>query len=716
MNMSNKFFDLDAYEDDDIVQEGTEIGSLDFQFDDDKEKIIDKNSNSGNTEVVEEGVFDHGFLNLRGAIADALKNTKYKVSMIIHGMLGKDMFTISDDNITTTVDSMGNGCKVVTRDNQGHMKVNFNNIPLSNALRNIVDLFKNPEHILEGAIEDLYYKTIYQEANDDTVKEAIDKENEPEEPKEEPRVDETIEEDTPVEDEKPEEPKEEDKSSDEDDKHFLSYEELDKITPEGDDLKDFGTDTSDVQNEYDPKEIEILNKLVSAEAEAINDYFDAGKDSHDSNARRLYSDIGHEERFHLEQLLFQKSKFTGEKYEPRDPEVKEEYEKLLKMGMDDETAMNTAIDKKSMEPSDDGDDSDIESLEIDFESAVTLLEQNEILMEAAQFAYDKRGNKELFNNYSIIAEAFLYQEEVINTASVPKEVKKANPITLLIKGLKTAVNGLLAATNAARNASEANRIKRKRKIEWIKKHGVTALFAGGVSFYFYDDNTSTFDMTRPCQYVDMLYRLSVAIGKQCGIQPKSEAYHGTIQNPIKFSTIGDGMAKIKTLQVTKTKVVVNDNNKEALTNEFFGYNDQKINVKVWNAEANKAIYQSNNVYTKLELFGVITNQYLDITLSIMEVLEKMQGDMNSIYYKNRNLYNDASNNMKIIATTYRKLINACVSDLAEMNKFDKKVLETTRSRDTAEQTGQQWEGEDRRTSGNMAKEIKNENKYARQKK
>ena len=34
--MRKNFFDLDAYEDDDIVQEGTEIGSLDFKFDDDE--------------------------------------------------------------------------------------------------------------------------------------------------------------------------------------------------------------------------------------------------------------------------------------------------------------------------------------------------------------------------------------------------------------------------------------------------------------------------------------------------------------------------------------------------------------------------------------------------------------------------------------------------------------------------------------------------------
>jgi hypothetical protein len=288
---------------------------------------------------------------------------------------------------------------------------------------------------------------------------------------------------------------------------------------------------------------------------------------------------------------------------------------------------------------------------------------------------------------------------------------------MLIKGLKAAVNGLLSAVNTAKDASEASRIKRQRKLDWIKKNGITGLFKSGVSFYFYDGTTSTFDMTRPVQYVDMLYRLSIAIGKQCGVQPTQQGYHGTIKNPIKFSTIGDGMSMIKTLQMTKTKIIVTDENKDALTNEFFGYNDKKINVKVWNAEANKAIYESNNIYNKLQLFGVITNQYLYVTLAILQVLEKMQGDMNSIYYKNRNLYNDAVNNMNIIVTTYRKLINATVSDLAEMQKFDKTVLDATHARDVAVQTGQKYEGETRRTTGSMdSSGTKNQNRYAKQKK
>ncbi len=37
-----------------------------------------------------------------------------------------------------------------------------------------------------------------------------------------------------------------------------------------------------------------------------------------------------------------------EKYEPRDPEVKAQYEELMNGGMDEETAAYTAMDKRSM--------------------------------------------------------------------------------------------------------------------------------------------------------------------------------------------------------------------------------------------------------------------------------------------------------------------------------------------------------------------------------
>ena len=768
----------------------------------------------GNEEVTQESMFDSGFSNLRSGIANALKDTKYKVSNIVRGMLGKDMFTVSDDNTTTTIDSMGNGCKVVTRDGKGKMKVNFNNISLSEALRKLIELFKSPEHILEGAIMEevvqeafdtkaeaakmlqrpevlkeiansiddrfksvcgslvkpteadlkenrdrawnqirnqrpeiilmMYAPKYYDELNkaemdammeesrreaeemrkkimerrnnvnesyvqeadepsdDDTVEEAIEKENTPDE---EPRTEETVEEDLDM-----------DFDFDFDAPPTSTEDALaDSETPEGDDLSTFGTDTSDIQNEYDPKEIEILNKLIAAEGEAINDYFDASKDSHDSNARRLYSDIGHEERFHMEQLLFQKAQFTGEKYEPRDPEVKKEYEELLQLGMDDATAMHAAIDKKAMEnsgPSDEGMSEEI--LEYSTDNILSMLHTTSILMEAGMYAYYHRADNTA-KQYGIILEAYVVQEEVMNTAKAPKELKGTpNPFALLLKGFRAAVSALSTLTANIREKSEMNRINRNSRMEWLKKNGITGLFKSGKYFYFYNDTDNAFNMVIPVQYVDLLYRLSVDIGKKCGVTVTPQGYHGTIKNPIKYNSIEDGMNKIRSLNMTKTKVIVTDQNKDALVNEFFGYSDKKINVKVWNEEANRAIYESNNVYNKLMCFAMITGKYAQVTDQIMEVMKGLQGNMNSIYYKDRNAYNKYVGYMETIVKTYIKISQAATSDLSEMLSLDKEgVKDVTATRDAG---GKLPEGtEDRRTSGALGDNRSNK-KYAKTKK
>ena len=483
-------------------------------------------------------------------------------------------------------------------------------------------------------------------------------------------------------------------------------------TPEGDDLSNFGTDTSDVQNEYDPKEIEILNKLIAAEGEAINDYFDASKDSHDSNARRLYSDIGHEERFHMEQLLFQKAQFTGEKYEPRDPEVKKEYEELLQLGMDDHTAAATALDKASIEY--DGDAATEETAEIlehSVSNVLTLLRQNQILLEAANYMYDKRAYNNIIEPYGVILEQY-YQEEVTNDSHAPKKSKRS-PMDVLIQAIKTILDAIKELAHNIREKLKQSKANFKYNKMALKEPGVLEqVFSNDINLYFYNDIDKAVNMVIPVQYVDLLYRLSVDIGKKCGVTITKKAYHGTVRKPIKYNSIQDGIAKIKNLSMTKTKVPVNDKNREHLIDEFFGYSEKKVPVKVWNEAANKAIYESNNVYTKLELFCLITESYCGITLAILEVMQGLEGNMNSIYYKDRAKYNECKKNMDIVVKTYSMLLNAATSDLKEMLKLDKKAIQVTRSRDAGNPLP---EGEkDRRTSGSNGNN-RDRNKYARSK-
>jgi rubrerythrin len=498
----------------------------------------------------------------------------------------------------------------------------------------------------------------------------------------------------------------------------LDEDESDEETPEADTtegespdgIEGFGMDTSDVQNEFDPKDIESLNKLIAAESEAINDYFDASKDTRDEDLRTLFSDIGHEERFHLEQLMYAKSKLTGEKYEPRDPEVKAEYEELMNGGMDEETAAYTAMDKRSMLGEDDGDDSDMEELEQESAFITDALYRNEII--TSQLTSNIINNPhDISKELGIIVEAF-YQEAIDNVSSAPKQYTKIDsPLTLLIKGLKVAVNGLTRMSAIIRDSMRKDKLTRARKREWIKKHGIMELFKSGIHLYLFDDNKNKMDLDTPCRYVDFLYRLTKAIGESCGVKLTAAAQHKTISNPIKFKNVDEGMYKLSQVIFNKTKVVVTDENKAALQNEFFGYSDEKVNVKVTHG-TDQVVNDSGNIYNRLDACILVTKKYAEISIAVLDEIKKLEGDVNSVYYKNRNTYNKAMKNIKLVVDKYTQFIGAMSHDLTELMKLDNGLLKMTRERDMTEQGGGKWEGPDIRVS----KQTSSGTQYTKRKK
>ena len=170
-----------------------------------------------------------------------------------------------------------------------------------------------------------------------------------------------------------------------------------------DDDSELGKDDNGVQNEYDENEVNTLNDLIADEQHAMQQYFKAGKETSNVLLARLYNDIGAEEAFHSEQLLYAKAELTGEKYEPSDPEVKKEYEELLENGMDEETAMYTIADKHKLDAEDNEElDEDLEDIEKDIESlgesfALTMAGLD--LMMAVQESAAYKNHKELNEAY-----------------------------------------------------------------------------------------------------------------------------------------------------------------------------------------------------------------------------------------------------------------------------------------------------------------------------
>lgn len=467
-----------------------------------------------------------------------------------------------------------------------------------------------------------------------------------------------------------------------------------------DDLDNFGVDDSDEQNEYDSKDIEILNHLIASESDAINDYFDGAKDCSDETLRRLYGDIGHEERFHLEQLLYAKSTLTGEKYEPRDSKVKKEYEELLAMGMDEDNAVHTAIDKQSMIKEDDGDDSDIEELQKDTEVIEMACYHNEILFNYCEQAM----YSEMDEAISTFIEAYIYQEEMDNVSSAPKNIKYLpSPAKIIHKGFKTIINTLIRLSHIIRDTISSMNIKMRRKTDWIKNHGIKDLFASGISLYFYSDNNSMIDLDEPVRYVDLLYRLTKTIGENCGFRLNNNAQHKTISKPIKFKTIKEGLNILNGTIMTKTKVVVNGNNQKILEREFFGYSDTKIPVKTYYDNSDKGINNSDNIYNRFETLILTTKKYAEVSKEILDALEKAQGDLDGVYYKNRKLYNESYSAMEKIVGFYNKIVSALSHDMNVILKLNTGLLEMTRQRDKVEQNGGEWTGADIRTDNSMSK-------------
>jgi len=429
---------------------------------------------------------------------------------------------------------------------------------------------------------------------------------------------------------------------------------------------EIGIDDNDVHNEYDQKDIDTLNELIASEQSAIGEYLDAAKNTNVDILRRLYSDIGDEERFHSEQLMFAKASITGEKYEPRDPEVKKEYEELLAMGMDEETAMTTAIDKRNIMEKDDGNDSDIEKLNLD----ISVLEEsfryyctNDDLIQAVCESSIEKYDDELSKQLSIFAESYLYTEAVDNVLSNQNSGK--NPISLILNGaaalFKFVSNLVLKLKDFIKRIS----IKQGRINDWIKKNGIKGIFQNGVYLYYYSPDRGS---VRNCieyaiyqlkNYTSLLYNIMVAIGKKVGFEVRNISGFD-INHNIKFNSVEDGLNKIKGVVMSKTKIVVTDSNESDLKELFFG-NPNNINI--------------------YNLLNEASNRASDLSKTAEEALNYMKGlesNTDSIYYKNRNLYNWGCKSMGQVISGFKTYTKALVHDINQVAKLNKGVLEQTK--------------------------------------
>ena len=334
-----------------------------------------------------------------------------------------------------------------------------------------------------------------------------------------------------------------------------------------------GPDVPD--NQYNEADVERLNFLISSESDAINDYFEATTKTSDPHLSKLYGDIGHEERFHLEQLMYAKSVITGEKYTPKDPDVRKEYEELINSGMDEDNAVYTVIDKMalSMNPMTNEEINNIQqSMSVNESYLSQTMVLNDVIFKNTNFF-----TNEIDPKFAIYAEQVV-MEGVTSTSALPKQYKSVNPIKFIGKQIVNLINLIIRIGRTIRDYLSRSSVRRNEIKRWIAKNGITGIFEHGFSFYTYDDNTGRFNNDVFLKFSDLMFKTALKIADNCGItlnanNPIDLPAYGI--QPIKIKKVEEAVNMVKTMTLTKTKCIINENNDESIKAYLFGYTVNK---------------------------------------------------------------------------------------------------------------------------------------------
>lgn len=463
---------------------------------------------------------------------------------------------------------------------------------------------------------------------------------------------------------------------------------------------EIGTDDgTGEQNQYDPEEVEYLNHLIAAEAEAISDYFEGGKKTKVPVLSKLYSDIGEEERFHLEQLIYAKSTITGEKYEPKDPDVRKEYEELLELGMDEQTAMTTAVDKLSIsvkeeEPDTDMTDEEIDDIKESFELIYSVSQstslQTQIMLESV--IDQKQIGRDIIESTNAFFEQVFIMEEVsnLNTKAGQNELGSKNPIVMILKAISGIYRLVISLVKKAKLAFQKTRLKSKAKWAWIKKHGIKGLFADGVSMYFYSDKKMKYDIGDALKYLKLINDTCDIIIRDTGIKNvdqnkyKIDKYIEKLKastpdvDSFTINTLDEGISKLNGSNLFKVKMIVNDNNEKEIEEQFFGYTEKNFLAITKEGENSKQINLSNNIYNKMDIilnaFNLCTAKSVEIATGLNALSEKP----NTIFQSNPKLFNKCVSALSVISKSLNKFTSAVSSDLASMMNLNKGLNELAR--------------------------------------
>lgn len=455
-------------------------------------------------------------------------------------------------------------------------------------------------------------------------------------------------------------------------------------------LEGFGEDRygDTPNNQYDMKEVNSINVLISSEASAVGEYTTAAKESKNHTLQRLYSDIANEERFHLEQLMYAKSQITGEIYIPHDPAIKDEYKELIAMGMDEETAMTTAVDKVGLMPREVSDEDMMEAAEDVLamkEYFLSVLQSTNMVLEQL----DDNGLKA--DASATIQEAYnelmgIDNEYVMEAMASSHNEKPFNPIKFigsLITKIYTAILGFIKKFKMYINKMYT---WNRKTMDWIKANGIKGLFADGIYLYCYNEKLASVDFPVIGQFLELAMNVTEKICEKCQVTEFSNKYDigrqlRTSFQTVPFKTIEEGADKLKTTLLSKTKLIVTERNEDSIEALFFGMSKHKL---VGIDTNGKKVRKSDNIHNQYEIALDISSVIIGAIKQAATALENLEKNTQSVFYTNRTeVYDPCMKSMMAVVKAVQKLESCLVADTQEIMTLNTKLLKMTQQGDAA---------------------------------
>ena len=458
-----------------------------------------------------------------------------------------------------------------------------------------------------------------------------------------------------------------------------------------DPMKTFGQHGGDdlPNNQYDPAEIAKVMEFVADEAKALSDYMEAAKTTKTDILQRLYSDIADEERYHLEQLLFAKAEITGEEYKPRDPDIRKEYEELLSMGMDEGSAMATAVDKfnlraVSISKTPDG-NVEIENKEI--QEAFEEMERGLLYIETVQFVLEYCTDDYITDKVLEMNLPKFIQEDFSVAASGTYSAK-LNGFSVIGGAFVGIIKLIRKVGQIIRTLVEKSKHRIYGLYEFVKRHGIQGLFQNGVMLYLWNDRTSTMDVPNLCATINETLYLAqeiVRVSNLRGGQYTNEIAHTSAffkLNNVQKSSPLKCYKDLQTIDPKKTKVIVTPQNAAGVAEIFFGSYD--ADLKQMQALGNgiassiASVVQTSqgidlshfrNYFVILDLITQVLDYVTELMKNFAGELTGLENDPSSIYRTNIKVYNNCQEYMQVIVKSLASFSKIVSSDTSTLNQL-----------------------------------------------